>query len=410
MRSPMAAREKPTVTVIVPTFNREKFLPEAIDSLLRQTVAPDQILIVDDGSTDGTGTVASSFPPPVEYYRKDNGGKSTALNFALKHCTGDFVWIFDDDDVAHPTALERFLAAFEREPEADFAFGEYARFQQSAEIEEQNYEIVAFGHVSQDNFFPSHLEYCHVHQPGLLVRRECYEKVGGFNETLVRSQDYEMMLRLARRFKGIRVDGLMFFQRQHDMVRGSTKVVISYANRIKAWGSYDRAIMEEIYKSVDLHEYLDRSEQALPKTADLEMQALLQRSSIMARKGLWHHAAEDIRRYAQLAERAGKTSLSDKERAIVRRTFEAYDTGLSSAPADEFVSAVKAWKSGPLKADIVREYMHSFPHYLARDLKAGKVIPASKLLREYSTLSLSASVSRLCQAMTSKLPLARSAS
>ncbi|WP_210236122.1 hypothetical protein, partial [Mesorhizobium sp. M8A.F.Ca.ET.198.01.1.1] len=103
-----------------------------------------------------------------------------------------------------------------------------ARFQQSAQIEERNYEIVAFGHVSQDNFFPSHLEYCHVHQPGLLVRRACYDQVGGFNETLVRSQDYEMMLRLARRFKGVRVDGLMFFQRQHNMVRGSTKVVISY--------------------------------------------------------------------------------------------------------------------------------------------------------------------------------------
>ncbi|TIP36457.1 MAG: glycosyltransferase family 2 protein, partial [Mesorhizobium sp.] len=69
-----------------------------------------------------------------------------ALNFALKRCTGDFVWIFDDDDVTHPTALERFLAAFEREPEVDFAFGEYARFQQSAQIEEQNYQIVAFGH------------------------------------------------------------------------------------------------------------------------------------------------------------------------------------------------------------------------------------------------------------------------
>ncbi|MEW6629413.1 MAG: glycosyltransferase family 2 protein [Pseudomonadota bacterium] len=406
----MAAKQKPTVTVIVPTFNREKFLPESIGSLLRQTVAPDQILIVDDGSTDSTVTVAASFGAPVEYYRKQNGGKSTALNFALKHCTGDFVWIFDDDDVAHPTALERFLAAFEREPTADFAFGEYARFQRSPQIEQQDYEIVAFGHVGQDNFFPSHLEYCHVHQPGLLVRRKCYDEVGGFNEALVRSQDYEMMLRLARRFKAVRVDGIMFFQRQHDMVRGSTKVVISYANRVKAWGSYDRMIMEEVYSSVDLHEYLDRSEQSLERTPDLEMQALLQRSSIMARKGMWHHAAADIRRYALLAERAGKTALSDKERAIVRRTFEAYDTGLASAPADEFVSAVKAWKPGALKADILREYMHSFPHFLARDLKAGKLVPASKLWREYSALSLSASVSRLCQAMTSKLPSLRGAS
>src|SRR6185312_11802006 len=112
-----------------------------------QTVVPDQVLIVDDGSTDKTAEVAASFGAPVQYYRKENGGKSTALNFALQHCTGDFVWIFDDDDVAHPTALERFLAALEREPAADFAYGEYARFQDSAQIENQDHELVTFGHV-----------------------------------------------------------------------------------------------------------------------------------------------------------------------------------------------------------------------------------------------------------------------
>ncbi len=405
----MATKQKPTVTVIVPTFNREKYLPESIGSLLRQTVMPDQVLIVDDGSTDKTAEVAASFGAPVQYYRKENGGKSTALNFALQHCTGDFVWIFDDDDVAHPTALERFLAALEREPTADFAYGEYARFKDSAQIKNQDYELVTFGHVNEDNFFVAHLEYCHVHQPGLLVRRKCYDEVGGFNEAMVRSQDYEMMLRLARRFKSVRIDGIAFFQRQHDMVRGSTKVVISYANRIKAWGSYDRLIMEEIYKSLDLSEYLDRSEQSLPKTVDLEMQALLQRSSIMARKGLWHHAARDILRFAAIAERERKVALTDKERAIVQRTFEAYDTGLTSAPADEFISAIKKWKPGALKAEILREYMHSFPHYLVRDLKAGKIIPASKLLHEYSSLSFPASVRRLCGAMTSKLPPLRNA-
>ena len=405
----MATKQKPTVTVIVPTFNREKYLPESIGSLLRQTVMPDQVLIVDDGSTDKTAEVAASFGAPVQYYRKENGGKSTALNFALQHCTGDFVWIFDDDDVAHPTALERFLAALEREPTADFAYGEYARFQDSAQIENQDYELVTFGHVNEDNFFAAHLEYCHVHQPGLLVRRSCYDEVGGFNEAMVRSQDYEMMLRLARRFKSVRIDGIAFFQRQHDMVRGSTKVVISYANRIKAWGSYDRLIMEEIYKSLDLSEYLDRSEQSLPKTVDLEMQALLQRSSIMARKGLWHHAARDILRFAAIAGRERKVALTDKERAIVQRTFEAYDTGLTSAPADEFISAIKQWKPSALKAEILREYMHSFPHYLVRDLKAGKIIPASRLLHEYSSLSFPASVRRLYGAMTSKLPSTRNA-
>lgn len=405
----MAMKYKPTTTVIIPTYNRDRFLPESIASLLRQTVVPDQILIVDDGSTDKTAEVAASFGAQVEYHRKENGGKSTALNFALRHCTGDFVWIFDDDDVAHPTALERFLTALDGEPTADFAYGEYARFKNSADIESQDYELIKFDGIDRDTFFTGHLEYCHVHQPGLLVRRECYDQVGGFNEAMVRSQDYEMMLRLARRFEGVKVDGIVFYQRQHDMVRGNTKVVISYANRTKAWNSYDRLIMEDVYKSLDLHEYLDRSEQTLPRTVDLEMQALLKRSSVMARKGLWHHAASDILRFASIAERAGKVALNDKERAIVRRTFEVYDTGLTSPAAGEFISAIKKWKSGALKAELLREYMHSFPHYLARDLKVGKIVPASKLVHEYSMLSFSASIRRLGGAMTSKLPSLRNA-
>ncbi|WP_217579100.1 hypothetical protein, partial [Mesorhizobium sp. GbtcB19] len=76
------------------------------------------------------------------------------------------------------------------------------------------------GHAGQDNFVPPHPEYCHDHQPGRLVRHECYAEDGGSNETLARSQDYERMLGLARRFKPARVDGRMFFRRRHDMVRG----------------------------------------------------------------------------------------------------------------------------------------------------------------------------------------------
>ncbi len=405
----MATATGMTTTVIVPTFNRDKFLGAAVESLLRQTLRPDRILIIDDGSTDRTAEVASAFGAPVEYHRKENGGKSTALNFALRLCQSDFVWIFDDDDIAHPTALERFLLALEANPDAGFAYGEYARFSDPAQIESHGYEPMQFGHVTEDNFFPAHLEYCHVHQPGLLVRRTCYDEVGGFNEAMVRSQDYEMMLRLARRFRSTRVNGLTFFQRQHDMVRGTNKVVISYAGRNKAWNSYDLLIMEEIYKSVDLHEYLDRSEQAVPLTAEMEMQALLKRSSVMARKGLWHHAGRDLLRFAAAAESRGKTRLTDKERAIARRTFEAHETGLKSGSADDFIAAIKALTPGSLKEELLREYMHSFPYFLVRDLKAGKIVPATKLVHEYSMLSVSASVRRICEAMTSRLPLLRNA-
>src|SRR5688572_6812621 len=96
-------------TVIVPTFNRAAFVGETLDSLLAQSWPPGQIVVVDDGSTDGTPSALDRFGDRIEVIRKPNGGKATALNAALPLVRHGAVWIFDDDDIALPDGLERHL-------------------------------------------------------------------------------------------------------------------------------------------------------------------------------------------------------------------------------------------------------------------------------------------------------------
>ena len=106
------------VSVIVPTFNRAQMLQECVASLLRQTQPPLEIIVVDDGSTDDTAEVVRRMPAPVRYLYKSNAGKPAALNFALPHATGQWIWFFDDDDVALPRSIEARLQALPAAPDA----------------------------------------------------------------------------------------------------------------------------------------------------------------------------------------------------------------------------------------------------------------------------------------------------
>ena len=105
------------VTVIVPTFNRASMLQQCIDSVLNQTAKPLEIIVVDDGSTDATATLAKEFPPVVRYLAKRNEGKAAALNFALPFARGEWIWFFDDDDVALPRSIEVRLHAISERPD-----------------------------------------------------------------------------------------------------------------------------------------------------------------------------------------------------------------------------------------------------------------------------------------------------
>jgi glycosyltransferase involved in cell wall biosynthesis len=101
---------------VIATFNRAPYIRETLDSLLNQSRPPARVLVVDDGSTDSTSEILRTYVPRIEYLRKDNVGKSSALNLALPLVKTESVWIFDDDDVALRHALDSHLRTLSSAP------------------------------------------------------------------------------------------------------------------------------------------------------------------------------------------------------------------------------------------------------------------------------------------------------
>src|SRR5690606_24595967 len=90
------------VSIIIPTYNRANYLKESLDSVIAQTYPNKEIIVINDGSTDETTEILQEYKHSIKYFNKENGGKSSAINLGLKKATGDYIWIFDDDDIALP--------------------------------------------------------------------------------------------------------------------------------------------------------------------------------------------------------------------------------------------------------------------------------------------------------------------
>jgi hypothetical protein len=212
----------------------------------------------------------------------------------------------------------------------------------------------ADGHRAQ--LFIELLERCFIFQFGMLVRRRAYESLGPFREDLLRSQDYEMLLRLTRRFAGAYVgDAPLFLQRVHDGERGGGLDRFSAAASGAKWLAYDKKIFEGLLGQLDLSEITPCFARGLapPKS---RRAALLQRACIWGRHGLWTNSVDD---YAAAAETANSSRCSPDEAKLAGRVF-------SEIPAvEEFLA------SEELIARLVSLRQHPFGRSLLRALARG---------------------------------------
>jgi glycosyltransferase involved in cell wall biosynthesis len=99
--------ESSTVSVVIPCYNAARFLPETIGSVLKQTVQPAEIILVDDGSTDDSAAIAEAFGPPVRVLRQPNQGESVARNRGMDEARGQWIAFLDADDRWEPTKLQQ---------------------------------------------------------------------------------------------------------------------------------------------------------------------------------------------------------------------------------------------------------------------------------------------------------------
>ncbi len=274
------------VSVIIPTFNRAGFLRESLTSVLAQTRPPLEVIVVDDGSSDETPAVVQGFGRDVVYVRKDNGGKAAAINLALPRARGDYLWFFDDDDVALPDSIERRLGVLLARPELGWIFSAYY-----FGVTGPNGEIVRGARKwltvsSSRAVWVRLLMECFFPLQGCLVRRECFAEIGNFDESLWRSQDYDMLIRLAYRFKGTGIDEPTFILRLHDDLRGPLAERHAVGSRRRIWSQYDRRIGRRIRQRFGLIDFMESPRDASTATAVDPRLALIRRAAVMASKGL----------------------------------------------------------------------------------------------------------------------------
>jgi glycosyltransferase involved in cell wall biosynthesis len=190
-----------TISVIIPCYNGERFLAEAIESVLGQTVAATEIIVVDDGSTDATKTIVAGYPQ-VKYLYQSQQGVSAARNLGLKTSQGEYIVFLDHDDYLLPNALEIGLTAFCQHPNCGFVFGVCRNIDTSGKLIQGSHRAVLERPYPQP-IYPNILKGNSVHPPARhLFHRSVFETVGEFDSTLTVAEDYDMYLRIAAAFPG----------------------------------------------------------------------------------------------------------------------------------------------------------------------------------------------------------------
>ncbi len=193
----------PRVSVIIPTFNRAHLLGATLESVRAQTFADYEIILVDDGSTDDTSAQFKNSRDPIRYLQTTHAGQGVARNFGMASARGEYIAFLDSDDLWHARFLEKMTAALEANQSVGLVYCDYATFDSSGIIAPA---YLPPEHKLRGNIFPTLLESNFISTGALLIRRECFERVGGFDASLPLVEDWDLWLRLARLYGAQYVD------------------------------------------------------------------------------------------------------------------------------------------------------------------------------------------------------------
>lgn len=359
------------VSVILPTFNRAGYIRAAISSVLEQVRPVREIIVVDDGSTDGTAAVCAEFGRQVRYVRQsENRGKTAAINRGLALATADYIWIMDDDDIAPPEALERLLRPLKANPRLGFSYGPLQKFTED-EWGRRHFEPPQIFPVRADQSFFSHLmEDCFITgQPCVLVRKACFQAIAPLDEQVIVSVDYNILLQLARRYDAACVDQVVLWQRQHAGMRGPKADSYSESERVQRWIQSDGRLLRQLLQELRLPEYLDLRDPAVRLTPLQRRQALFQKATIAARKKLWDVAFVAL---ADALDTDGDSPLTAPHVAALRNMLGC------RYGIDEFIfdplkqtALVKACGQGPLANEVRRVVGSRLTYWIGLALRQG---------------------------------------
>ncbi len=235
------------IDVVIPVYNGEKFIIEAIDSAAHQTLSPKKIIIIDDGSTDNTYSLVSEYARysavEIKLVQKANGGLSSARNRGIQESDAEFIAFLDADDVWVKEKLEKQLAIYQQTVfrklglvycnyDVINAQGAYLYINYKAPLDKKRMRGSVFKTLLERNRIASS-------GSGVLIRRSIFNTIGLFDETLKWGEDWDMWLRIAEHYEVDFVDAVLVHIRKHahNMTANPSKIFEHELHFYKKWMS-----------------------------------------------------------------------------------------------------------------------------------------------------------------------------
>ena len=184
-----------SISVVIPTYNRAVLLKRALDSVLAQTLPVDEVIIVNDGSTDNTSSMLKSRYPEVNLIEQNNQGVSAARNTGIVAARHDWIALLDSDDVWHQNKLEKQIQELNNAPDYLICHSNEIWIRNGVRIKQMSKHKKMGGYI-----FQHCLPLCAISPSAVIIHRLLFDEIGLFDETLPACEDYDLWLRLCSRY------------------------------------------------------------------------------------------------------------------------------------------------------------------------------------------------------------------
>jgi|GEM_PF-1369137 Glycosyltransferases involved in cell wall biogenesis len=235
---------EPLVSVVIPAFNASRHIEQSIDSVLNQTYANFEIIVVDDGSADDTGDIVRRVmqrDSRIKLHWQKNGGIASARNLAVRNSLGEFIAPLDADDLWLPTYLEKQVACMLKAPQSVAVV-----YAWSQDIDEDGHLTGQFHASNIEGYVYETLlsHYFLANATSVLIRRAIFEKVGSYNSTFARCEDWNLMARLARKceFRVVKEFLVLYRKRRESMTQSYDAMALGQEMTLKAAQHADSGI------------------------------------------------------------------------------------------------------------------------------------------------------------------------
>ena len=220
---------EPLVSVIIPAYNASEWIAETVESVLKQEYQNFEIIVVDDGSTDNTEKIVTSFGPKINYYYKKNGGQSSARNFGIKNAKGKYIAFLDSDDLWFKQKLRLQVDLLEKN-NFKWAYTDGIAFDNST-----NEILFRFNNKSKQyegDILIKIFQSCFIPMPTVIVNKEVFLEIGYFNENhnFRNREDWEMWIRIAEVYPIALIPEILVKYRVHKKSVSGTESLIERMN------------------------------------------------------------------------------------------------------------------------------------------------------------------------------------